>query len=121
MTYEEAKQKVVAYQDPVFGTRLIAVHKTSCDDGTEDCLVLMRIVRKFVDCWYLHSCGFQRWLHLGIVESSLPKEGWNIQPISEDILLFSAVWPSRDMDIDHCEKHRASANDVWYYAAEDRG
>jgi len=121
MTYEEAKQKVVDYRDPVFGTRLIAVHRTPCDDGTEDCMVLTRCYLEHADCWYMHSCGFQLWLHLGTVEHMLPREGWNIQQISEDIILFSAVWPGRDMDIGHCEKHRVSANDVWDPAAEDRG
>ena len=81
MTYEEAKKQVAEYQDPMFGTRLRAVHRQPGDGGTEDCLILVPAFRRGlyqpaeIDCWYMHSCGYERWIQLGCIERKLPKEG----------------------------------------------
>ena len=49
MTYEEAKKQVAEYQDPMFGTKLLAVHRQPGNDGTEDCMVLVRCLFRGAD------------------------------------------------------------------------
>ena len=112
MTYEEAKKQVAEYQDLMFGTRLWAVHRQPGDDGTEDCLILVPAFRRGlyqpaeIDCWYMHSCGYERWIQLGCIENKLPKEGWQLLQVPQDIVMLSALYPGKDRDVPHCTKHR---------------
>ena len=112
MTYEEAKKQVAEYQDPMFGTKLLAVHRQPGNDGTEDCMALVRCLFRGadepvgIDCWYMHSCGYTRWIQLGCIERKLPKAGWQLLQVPQDIIMFSALYPGKDRDVPHCTKHR---------------
>lgn len=116
MTYEEAKKQVSEYRDLMFGTHLWAVHRQPGDDDTEDCMVLVRRLFRGVnepvgiDCWYLHSCGYRRWIQLGCIENKLPKTGWQLLQVPQDIVMFYALYPGKDRDVPHCTKHREYAS-----------
>ena len=108
MTYKEARQFIEQHDDPFFNShRIIAFHKAPCDDGTEEALYMHKLYTGGIDMWYVHSCGYQRWLR-DISAIKLPNEGWQLLQIACNRVISDAIFPDKSpYDEPLCPRHRS--------------
>ena len=107
MTYQEARRFIEHYDDdPFFSSKLIAFHKTPCDDGTDEALYMHKICSGMIDMWYAHSCGYQLWIR-EISANKLPDEGWQLLQIACNRVIFDAIFPGKPFYYQNqCPRHR---------------
>jgi hypothetical protein len=107
MTYIDAIQAIQDYQDELFGTRLLAVSRAVCDDGSEECMVMYSDRWGRVDRWYVHECGYKQWMvavDLSIVTA--PQRDWQLLQVSPEFDMFAAVFPGKEAHIHTCIYHK---------------
>ena len=116
MTYADASQAIQDYKDELFGTRLLAVSRITCDNGTEECLVMYLDNAGGLDHWYVHECGYRQWVAQANLTSGMPQRDWQLLQVSPKFDMFAAVFPDKEKHIRTCIYHKDimdSVND-WF-------
>ena len=106
MTYTDAVQAIQDYHDELFGTRLLAVSRITCDDGSEECMVMYLNNAGVLEHWYVHECGYRQWLPAVNLYIGAPQRDWQLLQASSEFDMFAAVFPGKEAHIHTCIYHK---------------
>ena len=116
MTYTDAIQAIQDYHDELFGTRLLAVSRIICDNGTEECMVMYLDPGGRLDRWYVHECGYRQWIVAVNLYIGAPQRDWQLLQVSPEFDMFAAVFPGKEKHIRTCIYHKdiMDIDDDWF-------
>ena len=112
MTYTDAVQAIQDYHDELFGTRLLAASRITCDNGTDECIVMYLDCGGRLNYWYVHECGYRQLLLEVSLAIGVQQRDWQLLQVSPEFDMFAAVFPGKEAHIRTCIYHMDTMVDI---------